>query len=227
MSKSKKQTQNLTPNDDLMRELMHHFKEMNLRFEVLSKQIGDQSKQIRELTERALAAEAKVEEMEQSLEKKFMAELSERERRRRELIIFDTPESNLQTGVERQKSDLQQAVKKLNKLSLGLADKDIEYTRRIGPFTQNADLRSGEKRKPRPLLVGFYDEINKKKTILSARNSTDKSIKPSLTKNQRNHIASLYEDRDMKNNEEQDSNFRWIVSGPPGEERLRRVRKEK
>ena len=222
MSKTKK-----TQNDDLIRELVEQLKDMNLKFEELSKQIGNQSKQIRELTERALVAEAKVEEMEQSLKKMLMGELSERERRKRELIIFDTLESTLQTGEERRNSDLQQAVNKVNKVNklCKIDSNDIEFIRRIGPFKRDADLRPGEKRKPRPLLVGFYDETVAKKVALSARKSSDKSIKPSLTQNQRNHIASLYEERDTKNEEGQDNNFKWIVSGPPGEERLRRVRK--
>ena len=210
--------------DDVLRILLEkvdHFGqeivELKGKFQLLpglTKAIGVVQEQLEDINQKIEASVATM------VEEKVMEEVFDMERKRDELVIYDIQEPTNSTGPERQKADHRVAVTKLNKYCPGLKADDIEFVRRLGKFNGKEN-----KDKPRPLLVGFFETERRNQAVGRARRSKDPTVKPSLTQSQKQYISGLYQQRDAKNKNEVDD-YKWIISGPPGKQILRRVRKK-
>ena len=167
------------------------------------------------------AQEQKVEEAVRGsadLELRVQNELFDRERKRKEIVLLKVPEPRANTGLARQNLDKETAFEILKKFNQNLKEDDIKFAKRLGRVNPAA-------RDPRRLLIGMHGTHHRDEIISQADKKRNPFVKPSLTQQQRDHVQNLYQQRDQKNNEEKNEEFRWVVRGAPGEELLVRMKK--
>ncbi len=213
-TKSNKMSQKT--NKPTLADLMKEIKLVREEMGELKKEIAGLNQNIEEIVE------AKVEERLQAIQREITAEEFDKEGKKDELVVYKIPEPNNKTGRERQEADQKSAAAKLTQFCKGIDVKDIEFVRRMGKYNPQTS-----RDRPRPLLIGFYERECRNKALANARRAKDLTVKPSLTRAQRRYISDLHEEKESKNSNETDETFHWIVSGAPGKELLRRVKKRR
>lgn len=149
-------------------------------------------------------------------------EIREREARRLNLVLYGVPECTQEgaTGKDRQKWDMDQAVNICKILDLNYESDTFKFCRRVGPAGEG----------PRPMVLGFYTEMEKSMVLRRAKRLTtssdysEVSVAQDLTKRQRKEERDLWpqaEERNQRRTEaEVQKNLVWAVVGARGEKRL-------
>lgn len=148
-------------------------------------------------------------------------ELREREVRKHNLVLQGVPECDqaAATGKERQNWDFNKCEEICRELGLSLDREAFKFCRRVGAATEG----------PRPLIVGFYTEMERSLLLRKARNLaetsySDVTVAPDLTKRQRQEERELWDEAAKKNvnrsSEQLQKNLEWAVVGSRGEKRL-------
>jgi len=145
-------------------------------------------------------------------------ELREREQRKTNVVIYGMKEAPTRyTGMERWDWDKDSCGNLFRALKIEMPETSIKFLRRVG--------EAGEQ--PRPLVVGFYEEKDKKRLLrCDTRNTafSDVEVCPDLTKRQRQEEAEMKKEAVKRNqqmgDEDRAKNLAWQVVGPRGERRL-------
>jgi hypothetical protein len=145
-------------------------------------------------------------------------ELREREQRKTNVVIYGMKEAPARyTGMERWDWDKDSCGNLFRALKIDMPETSIKFLRRVG--------EAGEQ--PRPLVVGFYEEKDKKRLLRGDTRNTafsDVEVCPDLTKRQRQEEAEMKKEAVKRNqqmgDEDRAKNLAWQVVGPRGERRL-------
>jgi len=181
-------------------------------------------KHVEKLSREVQKNEEKVEDVVSRRERSMYEELRERELRRKNVVFHGIGELQKEktTWEERVEWDKRSCLNVFKALDLDLTAEAIKFTRRLGEKGQE----------PRPLLAGFYTEIERAKLLKTSKNLEntvfkDVNVVPDLTKKQREEEADLKKEADKKNKNLSESdrskNLQWAVVGPRGERRLTKV----
>jgi len=156
-----------------------------------------------------------------SCERNIMAEMNERELRRKNVVIYGMAEAGGNTAKQRMEQDRAELNNIFIVLDINIEEsEDVEFCRRLGEPGEN----------PRPLLVGFYIEWSKSVLLKNAKkldstNLRHISISPDLTQQQRKAEAELLTEAERRNQEDltdEDAakNLAWMVVGRKGQKRI-------
>jgi hypothetical protein len=145
-------------------------------------------------------------------------ELREREQRKTNVVMYGMKEAPSScVGKERWDWDMASCDNLFKALKLEMPENSIKFLRRVG--------EAGEQ--PRPLVVGFHEERDKKRVLRMDTRRTvfsDVEVCPDLTKKQRQEEADMRKEavkrNQQMNDEDRAKNLAWQVVGPRGERRL-------
>ena len=153
--------------------------------------------------------------------------MQDREARKANLIILNAaePGPTFTTGTARKDHDLD-FIRDLCDVTETkcCVDTEIKFINRTGEKPKD--------NKPRPIIVGFRDIATRDSILNNAyklKGSTLEYLRvmPDLTKMQRSEEQELYDEVERRNAQltGDELNFQWLVVGPKGGKRLRKVRK--
>jgi len=155
-------------------------------------------------------------------------ELSDRETRKANIIIYGLKESTSPISETRKTHDRAELDKVLEILKpANFKEEDIKFMHRTGERDKNQDSSD-----PRPLLIGFRNSDTPAKVLSNCwklNKSVYKviSISPDLTKRQRKEDKDTREECSRLNREltrEEQLNWTWKVIGQKGQKKLVKVR---
>ncbi len=144
-----------------------------------------------------------------AVENATISEMNERNRRKKNVIIYGVPESKKEILADKKAED----EAKINEILSTIGKSDIKpaYSRR---------LRSKDQSKPGPILVELKEEANRNPLLLAAKKLRDSNIfksvylSPDLTETERALDYELRKQRNEANNGlSQDSPFRYGIRG--------------
>jgi len=197
-----------------LRELEESSKEAVRRGQENEKEL----KKLREdMEKRSDQAARRVEKSETSV----MAEMNEREAKRKNVVIYGMPESRSEEGKKRMDDDKRELDNIFTLLDIRVStEDDVEFCRRVG---ERSD-------RPRPLVVGFFTEWSKSILLKNSRylagtDMENLSVAPDLTHQQRKAEGELQAEADRLNEEELTEedvakNLVWRVVGKKGQKRM-------
>lgn len=203
----------------------HRMQEIEKKLEDVQKSCSDNESGLKKVTEEVNKLVAKVKEQSVLVEKAAMSsnegvfeELREREARRNNVVLHGMREAGDDTtGMDRRDWDIRNCENMFRALRTNVTAENIKFCRRVGE--RGAAIR--------PLVVGFYDERDKRVILKSDTRRTvfsDVEIGPDLTKKQRQEEADLRKEAAKKNgqlsDEDRAKNLAWLVVGPRGEKRM-------
>jgi hypothetical protein len=206
----------------------HQFAEVNKRQDETDKRVDNTEKRLSETDKRmdAITAELrklaeKVTKDKEEKEDDLCDEMQEREVRRMNIIIHGVEEvsEEIRGNRERIEKDKNRCMMIFKAMKARTKREDMRFCRRIGEKGHD----------PRPIVVGFENEEEKRHVLARARELRDTayqdiSIVPDLTRKQRRREAKLKEEAEEKNKgltaEDIRRNVKWIVVGRRGEKRL-------
>jgi len=155
-------------------------------------------------------------------------ELSERENRKENIVMYNITESSSRDAETRKEFDKDEIRKVLEVLKCTeVNEDDIKFLYRAGERSKNSSNDS-----PRPLVVGFRNEVIQNKVICSCRYLKDSvfkhlSILPDLTPMQRQEEKNMREECRQKNadlNNEEQGNYLYKVIGKKGQGKIVKTR---
>ena len=205
--------------------------QMDKRLATLQDTVTDNTKQIEvnkddigKLNNKIDAAQARNNESSAAVEDAVFSELSDREGRKSNIIVYKIQEqTDTEDPAEKKEKDSAAVTEVLKIIDSDMKVSDVKFCSRIG---KNKD-------EPRPLLVGLK-KPEARKTILENAYKLAKSdkryisIAPDLTARQRKEEANLKKEADQRNKElteeERSLNYQWRLAGIRGERRLVKVK---
>jgi hypothetical protein len=139
------------------------------------------------------------------------SELSDRERRKTNLIVHNLPESEETDSAMRQDEDLY-SFEQICGRDLNSGDAVITRTTRLGK-------KDNDNKKPRPLRVTFQTTDHKTKVLRNSSNlqkstsaiAKNLRIHPDLTPHQQKEEKELRDKLKVKRNQETDKNVEWFI----------------
>ena len=156
-------------------------------------------------------------------------EMREREARRLNVVFHGVGEKEHaegDTGKDKAAWDKKSCVNIFDALEIGLTEDDVKFCRRLG--------EKGEE--PRPLLAGFYTEMERSKLLRNASKLektvfSNVNVCPDLTKKQRDEEKEMWKEAEVRNEQmseaDKSKNLHWLVVGARGEKRLiKSIRRE-
>jgi len=169
----------------------------------------------------------KVDERLDRKDRALYEEMRERELRKKNVVFYGIGELQAEraTWQERVEWDRRSCGNIFAALDLDLTVEAIKFVKRLG--------EKGEQ--PRPMLAGFYTEIEKSTLLRNAMKLEKTKYKevnvvPDLTKRQREEETSLKNEAERRNKNLPESdktkNLHWVVAGARGEKRLAKVLKD-
>ena len=188
-------------------------------------EVKNLERRVKELSDVVKRRDEKVVETVREREATIYEEMREREARKLNVIFHGVGECEDEraTGKDRQEWDKKSCVNIFRELKLSMTEEAVKFCRRVGEKQEGA----------RPLVVGFFTEMERSKLLRNARGLMDSNkfydvtIGPDLTKKQRDEEAELRSEADRRNEEltEDDvqKNLHWAVVGARGEKRLQKT----
>ena len=155
--------------------------------------------------------------MEEVVEKSLKdrdSEEKERQNRRKNIIIFELPESKKSEPEDRKEEDVNKFVGLCkNKIKINMTNDHIERAIRLGKVTEDKD---------RPLLITLKDE-NKKREVFQNLNKLRYAGAPfnkviithDLTKKQKEELKDKIEEAQEKERQDESGEYMYRVRGPP------------
>jgi len=207
---------------EMMGQYENRVKEVEDRMTAGEAEIKQMGKEVKKVVESLHDRDDKIDQKLQKAEKCIYEELKQRDTRRANAIMHGVAEIGGEnpTGGERRDWDRKECLAILEALRMGLDDRDIKFTRRLG------DKPHG----PRPLCVGFYSDADRDRLLRRARD-LDKtkfkevSICADLTWKQRTEEADMAKEAARRNEkdlteEDKAKNLHWAAVGAKGQKRL-------
>ena len=161
--------------------------------------------------------------VEKSLKDKDSEE-KERQNRRKNIIIFELPESKKSKPDDRKEEDVQKFVGICKHIcKINMTNDHIERAIRLGKVTEGKD---------RPLLVTMKDE-NKKREVFQNLNKLQDARAPfnkvtimhDLTKKQKEELKDKIQEAQDKENQDESGEFMYRVRGPPWSWHIKKIPK--
>ena len=139
----------------------------------------------------------KMEKMVKDSEFNIYDEMREREARRLNVVFHGVGEKEHaegDTGKDKAAWDKKSCVNIFDALEIGLTEDDVKFCRRLG--------EKGEE--PRPLLAGFYTEVERSKLLRNASKLektvfSNVNVCPDLTKKQRDEEKEMWKEAEVRN----------------------------
>ena len=207
--------------DQVVKAYIERIKDVEKRVSNTESGLKDLDRKVEKMDEKMKGRDDKVEKRIQKGEENVFEEMREREARRANVVMYKVKEleDEKATGRERIDWDKKMCRKIFSAMELEMKEEDVKFCRRIG--------ERGEE--PRPLVVGFFSEIEKGRVLRRAKN-LDKTrykevnICQDLTRRQRMEEEGMRKEAERKNEElteeDKSKNLRWAVVGARGEKRL-------
>jgi len=200
--------------------MSHRLKQLEKKTEDAIKMGEANAKEIENLKDDLHRREAATEKRIQTGEEAVLDEINDRERRRKNIVLYGVKESEQADGRMRMEDDKREINNIFTVMDVNLsAEDDVEFCRRVGPRGET----------PRPLVCGFYTEWSKNTMLkfskrLEGTARSDVSVAPDLTKQQRKAEAELEQEAGKRNeeltNDDKAKNLEWQVVGKKGQRRL-------
>ena len=225
---------NCQPCATYARGITARLREIEGRLEVVEKNQEEQDekienveKEVDSINQELRKRDKKVEEIVGEKEKTMYEEFRERDMRKKNVILHGVGEIQKErpTWEERSDWDRRSCVNVFDAIELDITADAIKFTKRIGERGEG----------PRPLLAGFYTEMEKVAVLKNAKrldNTQFKnvSIAPDLTRRQRDEEKDLKKTAEERNRNLAETdiskNLHWTVVGARGEKRLEKRLKE-
>ena len=184
--------------------------------------IGQENeKELKKLREDMEKGKDKTDQQIEKSEATVLAELDDREARKKNIVVYGIEEASMVEGRQRLEHDKKELDKIFTAIDVNVsADEDVEFCRRVGEKGPQA----------RPLVAGFFTEWSKSIVLKNSKhlansNLENISIVPDLTQQQRKAERSLQTEADRRNqeeltNEDVSKNLEWRVVGKRGQKRL-------
>ena len=181
----------------------------------------ENEKEIKRLREDIEKGKDKTDQQIEKSEASVMAELDDREARKRNIVVYGIEESTVAEGRLRLEQDKKELDAIFTAIDVNVsAAEDVEFCRRVGEKGPQA----------RPLVVGFFTDwsksiVLKNSKYLAGSDMENVSIVPDLTQQQRKAEKSLQAEAERRNEEELSNddvtkNLIWRVVGKRGQKRL-------
>ena len=162
---------------------------------------------------------------------KISEELTERESRKGNVVIYglSEPPSNVTAGGARMEKDKQAVSDLFEALNMTAEEEDIKFIVRIGKQSEGADAN------PRPLKINFRnlrirEQLFNRARKLPSTPFSSISIVPDLTDQQRREDKEMYAKAERKNaemDENEAENFVYRCIGRKGERTIAKLRRRK
>jgi len=205
-----------------MKEIEGKLDTVEKKVEENSKDVKGLSKKVEKVEEEMKKKDDKVEQAVREAEFRMSEEMREREARKKNIVLHAVGEDRNEksTGKDRQEWDRKSCYNVFRAMGITVNEDAVRFCRRVGE-------KKGE---PRPLVCGFWDEMDRNKVIRNARKleGTDfatVSVCPDLTKKQREEEADMRKEADRRNEEDLTDddltkNLRWAAVGDRGQKFL-------
>ena len=207
---------------EMMSGYENRIKEVETRMTAGEAEMSNMGKEVKKIGESLKERDDKIDQKLQKSEKGIYEELKQRDMRRANVIMHGVRETDKEnaTGGERRDWDRTECLAILEVLRMGLDDRDIKFTRRLG------DKPNG----PRPLCIGFYSDNDRDRLLRRARDLEktkfkDVSICADLTWKQRAEESDMVKEAERRNekeltDEDRSKNLQWAAVGAKGQKRL-------
>ena len=216
---------------DKLEEQMDKVEELQLKLEERSSKVEKEMERV-EVLEKEMKELQKIVNDIQVLPREngdnevIFEELRERENRKDNLMIYDIPEPQANTGDQRAEIDRKRFTEVLDSLNIKISKEDIRFMTRLGRYDNS---------RTRPALIGIQNPGLKEKILLKAPllNTMREpycrvKIVKDLTRKQREEeekLKCIASDRNTAMSNDDKKNFQWMVVGRRGERRLQRMRR--
>ena len=207
----------------------HRVKQMEEKMEAMQHSMNANTAAVKEVEHKVERLDSAIQKKDEAVEKivkkselSIYDEMRERESRRLNVVFHGIGEKERvegDTGKDRAAWDKKSCGNILEALNLDMTEEAVKFCRRLG--------EKGEE--PRPLLAGFYTEMERSKLLRNA-NKLEKTVfsnvnvSADLTKKQRDEEKEMWKEAESRNEklteEDKSKNLQWLVVGARGEKRL-------
>ena len=203
-------------------------KDIDMKVTGLQEEVKEMQQEVKGIQSELKLVDSRVKKMEGGVQKLvednnkvIFEEMRERESRRLNVVMHGVPEHPDQAapGKEKQTWDKSLCIKICKALDLDYSEEVIKFCRRVGTAEEG----------PRPLVAGFYTEMEKSMLMRRAKQLEETEYKEvkvahDLTRRQRKEERDLWVEMEAKNGtrteEQLAKNLAWAVVGARGEKRL-------
>jgi len=200
--------------------MSHRLKQLEKKADDAIKMGEANAKEIESLKDDLHRRDTATEKRIQTGEEAVLEEMDERERRRKNVVLYGVKESDEADGRQRMEDDKRKLNTIFTVIDVNLSvEDDLEFCRRLGGRGDTA----------RPLLCGFYTDWSKQTLLkfskrLAETDYSEVSVAPDLTKQQRKEEANLEAEATKRNGEltedDRAKNLMWLVVGRKGQRRI-------
>ena len=207
----------------------HRVKQMEEKMEAMQHSMNANTAAVKEVEHKVERLDSAIQKKDEAVEKivkkselSIYDEMRERESRRLNVVFHGIGEKERvegDTGKDRAAWDKKSCGNIFEALNLDMTEEAVKFCRRLG--------EKGEE--PRPLLAGFYTEMERSKLLRNA-NKLEKTVfsnvnvSADLTKKQRDEEKEMWKEAVSRNEklteEDKSKNLQWLVVGARGEKRL-------
>ena len=207
----------------------HRVKQMEEKMEAMQHSMNANTAAVKEVEHKVERLDSAIQKKDEAVEKivkkselSIYDEMRERESRRLNVVFHGIGEKERvegDTGKDRAAWDKKSCGNIFEALNLDMTEEAVKFCRRLG--------EKGEE--PRPLLAGFYTEMERSKLLRNA-NKLEKTVfsnvnvSADLTKKQRDEEKEMWKEAESRNEklteEDKSKNLQWLVVGARGEKRL-------
>ena len=191
----------------------------------------------KEIQEKTASLGAKIASNTNNVKAASMNEAEQRDKKRKNVVLYGVPESTSPTTSERIAHDKEELTKVLNIIG---ASEPIKQDGALRMYRSGKKVSSQDEAEagsdspgpgPRPLVVELKSEEQREELLSKSRvlREDDDRMKPDLTKMQRDKDKALRTEVDDLNKakpRDDQGNFHWRIAGPPGQLRKVKVREE-
>ena len=207
----------------------HRVKQMEEKMEAMQHSMNANTAAVKEVEHKVERLDSAIQKKDEAVEKivkkselSIYDEMRERESRRLNVVFHGIGEKERvegDTGKDRAAWDKKSCGNIFEALNLDMTEEAVKFCRRLG--------EKGEE--PRPLLAGFYTEMERSKLLRNA-NKLEKTVfsnvnvSADLTKKQRDEEKEMWKEAESRNEklteEDKSKNLQWLVVGARGEKRF-------
>jgi hypothetical protein len=207
----------------------HRVKQMEEKMTAMQHTMDQNVAAVKEVEHKVEKLDSAIQEKDESVKKlvkdsefSIYDEMREREARRLNVVFHGVGEKESEegdTGKDRAAWDRKSCENIFQALDLDITEDSVKFCRRLG--------EKGDE--PRPLLAGFYTEMERSKLLRKAKDLektvfSNVNVGPDLTKKQRDEEKEMWNEAESRNGKLTDAdrskNLQWLVVGARGEKRL-------
>jgi hypothetical protein len=207
----------------------HRVKQMEEKMAAMQHSMDANTAAVKEVEHKVERLDSAIQKKDEAVEKivkkselSIYDEMRERESRRLNVVFHGIGEKERvegDTGKDRAAWDKKSCGNIFEALNLDMTEEAVKFCRRLG--------EKGEE--PRPLLAGFYTEMERSKLLRNANKLentvfSNVNVSADLTKKQRDEEKEMWKEAESRNeklsDEDRSKNLQWMVVGARGEKRL-------